>query len=468
MTWDLVIVGAGPAGMGAAIEARIAGLSVLVLDEQSAPGGQIYRQVERISADEPARIAVLGPDYAHGAELVGAFRESGADYRPNALVWQIEPGKVWYLKDNIAVGAKAGRILMATGALERPMTRPGWTLPGVMSAGGAQILLKSSGLIPATDTVLMGSGPLLYLVAGQILKAGGRVQAIVETVPSARYLAAVPQLPTAIGTGYLSKGLRMLLELRRAGLRIYRGACDLEVLGTGKAEAARFSHKGRKITLNTDIVILHEGVIPNQQITRLTNCAHRWNSAQFCFEPETDGFGNASVEGLMIAGDGAGIGGALAAEAGGRLAGLEAARALGKLATEVRDERARPLQSRHRALTRGRGFLETLYAPSAPVPQDDDTIVCRCEEITAGQIREAVRIGATGPNQAKSFLRCGMGPCQGRMCGPTVTAIIADERQASCEDVGYFRIRPPLKPIPLSSLAGADLGDEPPADRGAH
>jgi len=460
MTHDLVIVGAGPAGLGAAIEARRNGLSVLLLDEQSAPGGQIYRQVERLSASEPARVDKLGPDYAHGAALVRDFRESGAEYQPEAMVWQIEPGKVWYLKDETAVGVRAKRVLLATGAIERPMTRPGWTLPGVMSAGGVQILLKSSGMIPGADTVLLGSGPLLYLVAGQILKAGGTLQAIVETVPSARYVAAAPYLPAALGTGYLSKGMKMLLGLRRAGLRIYRGASALEVLGREKVEAVRFSHKGRTLTLATSGVVLHEGVIPNQQITRLTECAHHWNPAQASFVPQTDAWGNASVDGLMIAGDGAGIGGALVAEISGRLAGLEAARAAGKLDESGRDAQAQPLRARQRALTRGRGFLEVLYAPSAPVPPEDATIVCRCEEITAGQIREAVAIGALGPNQVKSYLRCGMGPCQGRMCGPVVSAIIAEARGVSPDEVGYFRIRPPLKPIPLAAIANADLGSD--------
>ena len=162
----------------------------------------------------------------------------------------------------------------------------------------------------------------------------------------------------------------------------------------------------------------------------------------------------------MIAGDGAGIAGAWAAEIGGRLAGLEAARAAGQLDAAARDAQAKALRTRHRALTQGRSFLEVLYAPSAPVPQDAETIVCRCEEITAGQIREAVAIGGLGPNQVKSYLRCGMGPCQGRMCGPVVSAIIAEARGVSADEVGYFRIRPPLKPIPLAAIANADLGDE--------
>lgn len=462
MNRDLVIIGAGPAGLAAAIEARRLGLSVLVLDEQSAPGGQIYRQVERITRDEPARGVTLGPDYLHGAELVREFRGSGADYLPEALVWQIEPGRVWYLKDEVVDSVVAGRILMATGAIERPMTRPGWTLPGVLSAGGAQILLKTSGLVPAPDAVLMGNGPLLYLIANQIMKAGDRIQAIVETVPSWRYVEAAPHLPSALGAGYIGKGLKMLLGLRRAGVRIYRGAAGLEVLGEDRATAIRFRHKGREVTLQTGTVILHEGVIPNQQITRLANCAHHWEAGQQCFVPDHDEWGNTSIEGLIVAGDSAGIGGAWAAESAGRLAALDAARALGKLTTAQRDERASVHRARYDALSRGRHFLEVLYAPSDLVQMADDTVVCRCEEITAGQIRDVVANGSLGPDQVKSYLRCGMGPCQGRMCGPTVSEIIAGTRGVSPDEVGYFRIRPPLKPIPLSAIAGAALDEAKP------
>ena len=183
---DLAIVGAGPAGLAAAVEARAAGLSVVLLDEQPRPGGQIYREVEEVLATAPARAAALGPAYAHGAGLAAAFRASGAAYLPGAMVWQIEPGRLCYLAEGRVRVLSAGRILIATGALERPVPLPGWTLPGVMTAGAAQILLKTSGLVPEGGTVLMGNGPLLYLIAQQIGAAGGQVSALVETVPPGR------------------------------------------------------------------------------------------------------------------------------------------------------------------------------------------------------------------------------------------------------------------------------------------
>jgi len=460
MRRDLVIIGAGPAGLAAAAEARKAGLSTLVLDEQTAPGGQIYRQVERIARNEPDRMAALGPDYAHGLDLVREFRESGADHFPSTMVWQVEPGRAWYLKDDVVQSVIAKRILVATGAIERPMARPGWTLPGVMSAGAAQILLKSSGLLPTTDVVLMGNGPLLYLLATQLLKAGSTLQAIVETVPSKRYLHAAPHVVSALGAGLLGKGVKMLRDLRSGGVRIYRGAADLEMLGDQKVHAVRFRHSSGEVTLQTGTVLLHEGVIPNQQLTRVANCHHHWDRNQQCFVPDHDEWGNTSVEGIMVAGDGAGIGGALAAEVAGRLAALEAARSLGVISASDRDATAASLRRMNRRLIKARRFIEILYSPSDVSQTQDDTVVCRCEEITAGQIRDAVAIGNTGPNEVKSYLRCGMGPCQGRMCGPTISEIIARERRSKPADVGYFRIRPPVKPIPLTALANARIVEE--------
>ena len=462
---QLAIVGGGPAGLAAAAEARAKGLSVALLDEQPAPGGQIYRQVEKVSEAAPHRAAVLGKEYLHGATLVRAFRQSGAHYFGRSLVWQIERDVLWYLKDGEIGSLRAARILIATGALERPVPLPGWTLPGVMTAGAAQILLKESGLIPGEKTVLVGHGPLLLLLAQQLLAAGGSLGAIVETVPSTRYFRALRHLPAAMHGGYLAKGLRMMLSLRRAGVRFYRNAEAVRIEGESAAQAVSFRVGSGTRTVPASHVFLHEGVIPNAQLPRSIGCRHRWDSEQHCFRPIADDWGNTSVQGIMVAGDGAGIGGARAAEEAGRIAALEAARALGRLDEATRDLEARKVRARLERQTRGRRLLEVLYAPSSALPRAPDTLVCRCEEVTAGAIRAAVRIGGRGPNQIKSYLRCGMGPCQGRMCGPTVTQVIADELHLSPQEVGYFRIRPPLKPLPLGALAADGLvremeGDE--------
>lgn len=463
---DLVVIGAGPAGLAGATQAAALGLRVLLLDEQPAPGGQIYRGIEQVREHRAGDLDVLGRDYARGAELVDALRRASVDYLAGATVWDVSRE----LTVHCSLGAgsravKARHVLVATGAIERPVPIPGWTLPGVMTAGAVQILLKSAGLVPEQPLVLAGSGPLLWLLGRQLVAAGRPPAAVVETVPIGRYPAALRHLPNALrAAGYLKKGLALMRAVRKAGVPVHRGATDLVVEGDTRAEALRFRRGGREQRLEAGLVALHEGVIPNQQITRLVGASHDWDEVQQCFRPRLDRWLMTDVEGISVAGDGSGIGGAQAAEHRGRLAALGIAHRLGLLDANARDARAagdRAALSRELAV---RPLLDALYAPpEAVLDPPDEVVVCRCEEITAGRVREAVAMGCPGPNQAKSYLRCGMGPCQGRLCGPTVTGIIARTRRESPEAIGYYRIRPPLKPLTLGELAALDEDSPAPA-----
>jgi len=224
----------------------------------------------------------------------------------------------------------------------------------------------------------------------------------------------------------------------------------VRIEGAGQAQEIRFEQRGRAISIPAENVALHNGVIPNQQMTRLLGCDHDWDDLQHAFRPTTDRWGESSIAGVFVAGDGAGIAGARAAELTGRLAARKAAQRLGR--TPAGGE-ASIIEALEREL-RFRPFIDSLYPalPESGSPADE-TIVCRCEEVTAGAIRDAAAKGAQGPNQAKAFLRCGMGPCQGRICGPGVTRLIAEERGNSAADTGYYNIRPPLKPQRLGVVA---------------
>jgi NADPH-dependent 2,4-dienoyl-CoA reductase/sulfur reductase-like enzyme len=451
-TADLAIIGAGPAGMAAAATAAGCGLSVIVLDEQASPGGQIYRDVERVV---PLRGSILGQDYADGLKLIRDLGEAGVRHLGGAVVWAIEDGRrICYTRNGEAAAIEASRILMATGALERPMPVPGWTLPGVMTAGAAQILMKQSGLVPA-NAVLVGSGPLLYLLAAQMVRAGTPPKALVETQSRTDMMAAMPHLAGALrGWRYLAKGLGLLGELRKAGVPRHTGAIAIAIEGKTSATAIRFEAGGRQHRIDCETVLLHHGVVPNTQTSRSISAAHRWNRRQHCFEPVLDMWGRSSVDSVFVAGDGAGIGGANAAALAGRLAAFAIACDLGKLTVPSRDAQAAPLRQALAGELAARPFIDLAYPPFAPSLQPEDgTIVCRCEEVTAGDIRNYARLGCLGPNQAKAFGRVGMGPCQGRYCGLTVTSILADANAATPEQTGYFRIRPPIKPVTLGELA---------------
>lgn len=451
---DVVVVGAGAAGMAGAVALAGLGLQVVLLDEQGSPGGQIYRG---ITLAPLSRRDLLGADYAHGNVLAQALASSSVRYEKGAAVWQVtRDHQVSYLRDGRLHTLQARAVLLATGAMERPFPIPGWTLPGVMSAGAAQILLKSAGLAPTEPVVLAGCGPLLYLLGWQYLRAGVPIKALVDTTRPEDYWRARRHLFAALRAWpYLRKGLELMRSLRSARIPHHTGAEQLAIEGDEAATALTFTVAGKAQRIDARCVLLHQGVVPNIQFSQSLRARHVWDVDQLCFSPVVDPWGELDVPGMFVAGDGAGIGGAQAAALQGELAALGIAQRLGRFDTGQRDERAGPLREKLALNLRIRPFLDALYQPKEAnrIPADE-VIVCRCEEVTAGDLRKFVALGCAGPNQAKSFGRCGMGPCQGRMCGLTVTEVIAKARGVSAAEVGYYRIRPPIKPITLGELAG--------------
>lgn len=450
---DLIVIGAGPAGMSAARRAADCGLSVLILDEQPAPGGQIYRDVDRASA---LRGDLLGKDFTGGQKLTQRLNHESITHLKGAVVWQIEDQAcVSYTQAGQGAVATAKRILLATGALERPMPMPGWTLPGVMTAGAAQILLKQSG-IACERAVLVGSGPLLYLIASQMLRAGVPPLALVETQTRQDFARSLRHLGGALrGWPYLLKGLKMLWELRRGQIHRYVGATNIAIEGDQAARAVTFSSGGKTRRIASDNVLLHHGVVPNTQMARSVDIPHHWDNLQSCFVPECDNWGRTAVPAVFIAGDGAGIGGAKAAALAGEIAALAIAHDLDKLTQASRDAAAQPLRAGLHKERAARPFIDTAYPayPGALSPQDS-TIICRCEEVTAGDIRRMAALGCLGPNQTKAFGRAGMGPCQGRYCGLSVTRILSGANGTAPDITGHYRIRPPIKPVTLGEIAG--------------
>jgi NADPH-dependent 2,4-dienoyl-CoA reductase/sulfur reductase-like enzyme len=448
--YDVAVIGAGPAGLAAATVTAAAGLSTVVLDDNPGVGGQVWRAVTTTPVQDRR---VLGEDYWKGQEIVRAFEASGAKHAAGAAVWSLSRERE--IGVSFGGGARmleARRVIIATGALERPFPVPGWTLPGVMSIGGAQTLLKASGLFPGGRVVLAGAGPLLWLYAHQMLQAGGQIHAILDTSDGAAWRQAVKHALPFVASPYLVKGLKLMASVRRR-VRVLTGITSLAADGRDKVETVIFrrgSEGGQRMA--ADVLLLHQGVVPNVNLAMAAGVEHRWDDRQLCFVPLLDTYGGTSIDGVAIAGDGAGIAGAEAAVERGRFAGIAAVRALNGEIGKLPDEGAsRKTLAKYAG---ARAFLDALYRPAQAfrVPSGD-TIVCRCEEVTAQQVIDNVRIGCTGPNQLKSFLRCGMGPCQGRMCGLTVTELIAETRGVAPAEVGYYRLRPPVKPIALAELA---------------
>ena len=321
-----------------------------------------------------------------------------------------------------------------------------------ITAGAAQTMLKSSGIVPSGHTVLAGTGPLLWLLAWQLLRTGASIDAILDTTARESRARANAHLASFVLSPYLMKGLKLLREVRRR-VRVINDVTAVEAQGEGRVQTVAYvcASSAMPVQLPVDNLLLHQGVVPNVNLAMSVGIEHRWDGEQLAFVPVLTPFGGTSVPGIYIAGDGGGIAGAQAAGWRGILSASDIVHAVHPQAAK---RAAATAQAALKRFTRGRRFLDAYYRPAAQFRQPaGDTIVCRCEEVTARQIVDTVALGCPGPNQMKSFLRCGMGPCQGRLCGLTVTELIARQRNVSPQEVGYYRLRPPVKPITIAELA---------------
>lgn len=453
---DLVIIGAGPAGMSAAIEARKHGLDVLVLDRQPEPGGQIYKSLGSAPAN---RRAFLGKDYTEGLELVRQFAACGAEFVPQANVWAIAPNKICVSHEGKSHMLTPRHILMATGGMERPVPVPGWTEPGVLGAGAADVLLKSEGLVPEGPVILCGNGPLLLQSAVHLAELKVPMAGIVFTGRMTAPLAALPHMPGALlRPAYLTHGMLMGMKTLFSGAKSYFQASNLRIAKEGKTFTVTFTSLGKSRSLQGTTVLLHEGVVSENRITRLARCRHTWNAQQRYWHVDADDWGVTSRDGLFVAGDCAGIYGVAAAQAKGKLAALHIACLSGVLTIAQRNHAA---SSARRTLFRCKSLQPFMDHVFAPVPENlqpaDEAIVCRCEELTAAELRQTIQAGVFSQDGLKAQARPGMGMCQGRMCSLPVAEMIAQLHGIPLERLDPYHAQAPLAPLSFKELAEMDV-----------
>ncbi len=466
MTHDLIVIGAGPAGGNAALAAAEAGLSVVLLDEQPAPGGQVWR------APVPGTDGNEGtPDRREGDGLRAALAASVVEVRTARRAWSVggnfrvdavgPEGNEW---------VEAPRLVAATGAYERVVPFPGWTLPGVIGLAGATVLLKSHGMVPAGPVVVAGCGPLLAAVAAGIVKAGGTVAAVVDLAGAGDWLAAAPRLLSrpdqmATGLGWVARiAGRRVPVLFRHTVRRADGTDRVAGVTVGPVDGAGAPIAGAERTFEAATLVVGHGLIPGAEIPRLFRAAQRYDRTLGGHVPVLDPDGRTSVPGLYAAGDGVGVRGAAAAVEAGRLAGLAVALDAGRIGADLWSERATPARFRLDRLgpfsTAMARMMAARAGQIAAVPAG--TVVCRCEDVTRAEIEAAVTAGAREMNQLKHFTRCGMGPCQGRMCGDAVAELLALTLGRDRSAVVPWTGRPPLRPVPLGDLVGRfDYSDIP-------
>ncbi|WP_035831570.1 (2Fe-2S)-binding protein [Kaistia adipata] len=447
---DLVVIGAGPAGMAAAVEARRHGLAVTVLDDQPAAGGQILRGIAR-------RHHIRYEPW--GQPLADAFATSGARHVAGAAVWARDGDAILFGQEGRTCRIRARATLVATGSMERPVVVPGNTLPGVVTVGALQSFLKGSGAVPDGPFVLAGCGPLLLLTALQLATAGAPPTAIVDTMPRGRWRAAMAGAAGLLGDMPLAlKGISLIARVRLAGIPVHRHATELRVLGTDRAEGLAFRADGENRTIAAGLVALHDGVVPHDQLAVSLGCESRFDPALGSYRMVTDADGRSSLPDVWIAGDGAAIAGGYLATLSGSLAALDVARSAGRIDAAEHARLATPLAAERRRRLRARAFVDALYAPTlSAAAAPDAALLCRCEEVTVGQARAAIAAGARGTRQLKAATRCGMGPCQGRQCTLSVVNLLARELGDGA-DLVRPSLRTPGRPVTVAELAASHEG----------
>ena len=466
VSYELAVIGAGPAGMKAAITAAQDGVSTVVIDSFFQAGGQYFMQA-------PIEYKPLGQTQTEktGKELIQRFSSSPLTIFKSTLTWGIfkeENEENWLVAlygDSETNFIRSKNIILATGAYDTPIAFPGWTLPGVITCGAALILLKSHRIAPGTRAIVTGTGPLLLSVSAHLLEAGVNVLAICESnhiLPK-----GIGHAPTMLshmhrlkeGAKYMSVILRNKAPYK-TGWSINRaeGNDHVEKVCISKVDKNGEPVLASQVELQVDLVVSGYSLTPNTGLARMIGCELVYQAEKGGWVPNRNEKMQSSIPGIFIVGDGAGIGGAENAEIEGQIAGNEIALKTGHISIQTAQERYHELQPGLRNQKRFGKLYSDLFTPQPGLISlaDDDTILCRCEEVTLGEVKKAVAMGAKTIGEVKMITRSGMGNCQGRMCEHSITSAIVNALStelATFKTVGFNSIRPPLHPLPVNFLA---------------
>ncbi len=458
---DVIVLGAGPAGAAAAVEAAQRGLKVLVLDEAAAAGGQVYRIAPGVRARDAT------PERDEGDALREALAAARVDARFGHRVWQVERNAASFavhaVSDAGPVTLTARALIVAGGAIERHLPVEGWDRPGVIGLAGATVLLKAQGMLPGRHVVVAGAGPLLLAVAAGIVHGGGKVAAVVDLQPRLRWLRDWPSL--ASRPDLLARGARWMATLlasrtpmlhagalrRIDGNPVVTGVVVTQLDGAGCVVA-----RAPERAIACDAVCLGFGLQPATDVTRLLGASHAFDAARGGWHVVTDQHQSTSIAGLFVCGDAAGIAGAAAAPWSGRVAAVAVDRHLGRVSAAEALTVATPMYAeRDRAARFGQAMTKVADGGDGLIAaMASETPVCLCEQVSRATIDAAVDAGAKTLSEVKSATRCGMGPCGGRLCEDAAARLIALRTGTTRAAVGMATGRPPLRPVALDQLAG--------------
>lgn len=450
---EIVVVGAGPGGLTAALSAARAGAKVMLLDAYARPGGQYYLQSpERLPQNRRQR---------EGQSLAHEVRAAGVEVRSGATVWNLSPDLVLtFTAGNRSAQVKAACVILASGAYERVAAFPGWTLPGVITSGAAQALLYQN-VRPGRRALVCGTGPLQLTTALKLLHAGVEVAAVLEGADLVR-LGWTQAWQMWGQWERAAEGLECMWGFARHGTPYRTGWGILAAHGDGQVEGATIARldaewrpfPGSERELECDIICTGYGLIPFNGLSRIAGAAQEWRPDRGGEIPVRSADMQTSVAGLYAAGDGAGIGGYRMAQIEGAIAGTCAAARLGHSSPHLVATLKRLAERKKREAV-FQQLYGRLFTPGSGIYElaQENTLVCRCEGVSLGQLRRTVQDSPVGAiSELKNLTRCGMGECQGRVCGQQVAHLLASWSGRMLEQTGLYNPRPPLLPLPLEQL----------------
>ena len=463
LTPEILVLGGGPAGLSAAKAAAMAGCEVVLVDERPSLGGQYYKQLLKVHVFDDSR--QMDRQFRAGGKLIAEVEEAEVKIYRGAMIWgAFEPREVCVLVEGRSLVFQPANVIVATGAYERGVPVPGWTLPGFMTAGSAQTLLRSYRVSPGTRILLAGNGPLNLQVASELVMAGVEVVAVAEAAP----MLSAARLPAVLRAFRQSQdlifdGMNYLRKLVQARVPVLSGHVVVGASGDGQVEqvtVAKINAGGEvnersRRDFDVDVVCVGYGFLPSNEVSRALNCRHRVDPLRGGLVAERNDDGLSSVSNVYIAGDCGGLGGASAAMEDGFIAGAAAARSMGrKLPTDLENELNASRQRRLVARRFQKALWEVFAAPRVGLQfARDDTLVCRCEEVTLGELKETLDGGTCTAGAIKRQTRAGMGLCQGRYCGHHIVMLVAEHSGIAPDEFSFFAPRPPIKPVPISMIA---------------
>lgn len=462
---EVLVLGGGPAGLSAAKAAALAGCEVSLVDERPSLGGQYFKQLLKDHVYDDAKH--VDRQYKDGRSLISEVENLGVQVYGGALIWgAFRPMELTVVVKGKSLIFHPSQLIIATGAYEKGIPIPGWTLPGFMTTGAAQTLLRSYRVGPGKKVLVAGNGPLNLQVAAELAAAGVEVVGVAE-VASSMCISKIPAIFSACirSPGLILDGLAYLLRLRRSGVPILFNHVVIEAKGHGAVESVAVAQitqegtvvEGSRRDFDVDAVCVGYGFLSSNEISRALGCRHSFDSKFGNLTAIKDNNCQSSVEGIFIVGDCGGLGGAKAAIEEGHIAGISAAKVL---RGNLRSRFVKELEIRRRRLVSHRRFQKALWtlfaAPSIHVQfARHDTLICRCEEVPLSAIQDSLNDGACTAGAIKRETRAGMGRCQGRYCSSLITTLVSEHCGSELEEFSFFAPRPPIKPVPINILARA-------------